>query len=69
MPLSMMEVGSKHRICAISGNDSVRKHLGDLGFTEGAEVTIIAAVDGNLVLGIHQSRVAINRDLAMRILV
>mgnify|MGYP002869208675 CR=1 FL=1 len=65
----MMEVGSKHLIRAITGNDAVKKHLGDLGFTEGTEVTIIASVDGNLVLGVHQSRVAVNRDLAVRILV
>ena len=69
MPLSMMSIGGRHRIVAVRGNDSVRKHLGDLGFTEGTEVSVIADVDGNLIIGVHDSRVAVNRDLAARILV
>ena len=69
MPLLFMSVGSKHRIKSIGGSDSVKKHLGDLGFVEGAEVTIVAEAAGSLVLGIRDSRVAINRDLAMRIIV
>ena len=40
MPLSMMGVGAKLRIKAVGGNASVRRHLGDMGFVEGAEVTV-----------------------------
>ncbi len=69
MPISFMSVGSRHRIKAVNGSDSVKKHLGDLGFVEGAEVTVVNETAGSLILGIHDSRVAVNRDLAIRILV
>lgn len=69
MPLSMMEVGAKFRIKAVGGKDSVRRHLGDMGFVEGAEVTVVAVAGGNLILGIHETRVALNRELAQKILV
>ena len=53
----------------VTGDATVRKHLGSLGFIEGASVEIIAVSDGNLILGIMDSRVAINSDLARRIIV
>ena len=69
MPLSMMGVGTRRRIKSVTGNDAVRKHLGSLGFTEGAVVEIVAETGGNLILGVMESRVAIDKALAMRILV
>lgn len=69
MPLSLMNVGTRHRIRSITGNDAVRKHLGSLGFTEGAAVEIVAEMNGNLILGVMDSRVAVDKDLARRILV
>ena len=69
MPLSMMGVGTRHRIKRISGDDAVRKHLGAMGFTEGASVEIVADMGGNLILGVMASRVAVDKALATRILV
>lgn len=69
MPLSMMGVGSRHKIKGVTGNDAVRKHLGTLGFTEGAYVEIITEAGGNLILGVMDSRVAVDKCLARRILV
>lgn len=69
MPLSMMEKGRVYRIKALQCDDAVRRHLGDMGFVEGAEVRIISDLAGSLVVGIHETRVALNRDLARRILV
>ncbi len=69
MPLSMMEIGSSHLIKTVGGKESVRRHLGDMGFVEGAEVTVVAEAAGSLIIGIHNTRVAVNRDLARRILV
>ena len=69
MPLSLMEVGSRHKIKGITGNDAVRKHLGSLGFAEGVTVEIVAEVAGSLILGVMDSRVAVDRSLAQRILV
>ena len=69
MPLSLMCVGTRRRIKAVTGNDGVRKHLGTLGFVEGVEVESIHELNGNLVIGVMDSRVAIDKKLAERILV
>ncbi len=69
MPLSMMNVGTRRKITAIRGNDAVRRHLGSLGFTEGAVVEVVADNGGSLILAVMDSRVAIDRSLAQRILV
>ena len=69
MPLFMLGVGNRRRISAVHGDDSVKKHLNELGFVEGAEVEVIADNAGNLIVGVYGSRLAINRDLAKRILV
>ena len=47
----------------------MRRHLGDMGFVEGAEVMIVAEMAGSLIVGIHEARVALNRELAQKILV
>lgn len=69
MPLSMMDVGPVYRIKALQGNDAVRRHLADLGFVEGTEVQIISDLAGSLILGVRETRVALDRNLARRILV
>ena len=69
MPLSSMGVGARRMIKGVTGNDAVRKRLGTLGFVEGVEVEVINELNGNLVLGVMDSRVAIDRKLANRILV
>ena len=69
MPLSMMGVGTRRKIQRIAGNDAVRRHLGSLGFAEGVTVEIVSETAGNLILGVMDSRVAVDRSLAQRILV
>ena len=69
MPLSMLGTGSRRRISAVRGDDAVKKHLNDLGFVEGAEVEVIADNGGNLIVGLYGSRLALNKELARRILV
>ena len=69
MPIYMLGVGSVRRISAVHGDDAVKKHLNELGFVEGAQVEIISDNGGNLIVGLYGSRLAINRDLAKRILV
>lgn len=67
MKKSSMSVGSRYRIKGVAGNDAVRKRLGTLGFVEGVEMEVIHELNGNLVLGIMDSRVAIDKALARRI--
>lgn len=69
MSLLSIGVGARRRIKGVTGNDAVRKRLGTLGFVEGVEVEVINELNGNLVIGVMDSRVAIDRKLADRILV
>ena len=69
MPIALMSIGSRHRVKAVQGSDAVKRHLAAMGFVEGAEVTVVSEAAGNYILGICDSRVAVDRGLAMRILV
>ena len=69
MPITLKSAGSRCRVKAVKGNDAVKKHLASMGFVEGAEVTVISEAAGSYILGICDSRVAVDRGLAMRILV
>ena len=69
MPLAMLRVGEKARVTAITGTDTVRKHLGSLGFVPGVVITVVQVASGSMILGLQDSRVAVNEDLARRIMV
>ena len=67
MPLSMVKAGEKARVVAMTGTDEVKKHLGNLGFVPGAIVTVVQIMAGSMIVGIHDSRIAINDDLVKRV--
>ena len=69
MPLAMMKQGEKVRVVSVHGADSVRKHLGALGVVAGAVIAVHQVSDGNMIIGVHDSRLAINEDLARHITV
>ena len=69
MPLSMAKIGEKGRIKYITGKDSVRSFLESLGFVEGADATIISENAGNMIINIKDSRIALNKSMAQRIIV
>ena len=69
MPLCMAEKGKSHIIRKIGGSPEMRKHLEDLGFTVGGEVSIISALGENLIINVKQSRVAVSDELARKIMV
>ncbi len=69
MPLSMIGTGRSGKIQRISGSGDVRRFLANLGFVEGKEVTVLSEMGGNVIVGILDSRVAINRDMARHIYV
>ena len=54
---------------AVTGGDSVKKHLGALGFVPGVVVSVVQVMDGSMILGVQESRIAVNEDLARRIMV
>ncbi len=69
MPLSMIEAGQEHTIIKVGGKEEVRLFLEKLGFVTGASVTVISEAGGNLIVNIKDSRIAIGKDMAGKILV
>lgn len=67
MPLLFAEKGRSCRITDIQGRDKVKTFLSSLGFVPGNEVTVISEVSGNLIVIVKGSRLAVDRDLAIRI--
>ena len=69
MPLGMANVGDVIIIKQINGRDDVRQHLAELGFVPGAEVSVVSELGGNLILSVKESRIALDKTMAMRIMV
>ncbi|MDD4011062.1 MAG: FeoA family protein [Sphaerochaetaceae bacterium] len=69
MPLAIANVGESKMIRKVSGAPEVRKHLEDLGFVVGGDVTIISHLGGNLIVNVKQSRIAISSEMASRIMI
>ena len=69
MPLTMLNIGETGEIKRIGGNEETRRLLNNLGFVVGTEVSVVSAIGGNVIVNIKDSRVAINEDMAKRIMV
>ena len=69
MPLILAAAGETNTIRKVSGNPEVKKHLEDLGFVVGGEVTVVSAIGGNLIVNVKESRIAICRVMAGKIMV
>ena len=69
MPLTMAPVGEAFVIRKITGKDEIRQHLAELGFVIGSDVRVVNSISGNLIIQIRESRVALNKDMAGRIIV
>ena len=69
VPLGMTGVGETSIIRKITGRDEVRQHLAEMGFVVGEQVTVISELGGNLILSVKDCLVALDKSLAMRILV
>lgn len=70
LPLSMARVGDKVMVARVGGNQEAKKHLEDLGFVSGSQVTIISAPgDGNIIVNLKDSRLAITSAMASKIMV
>ncbi|MBQ7600233.1 MAG: ferrous iron transport protein A [Clostridia bacterium] len=69
IPLIYAESGPVHIIKKIGGSPEVKKHLEDLGFNVGGEVSVISMLGGNLIVKVKESRVAVSGELARRIMI
>ncbi len=69
MPLSMAGLGEQFLIKKINGKEEVRRFLENLGFVSGAQVSLVSEISGNVIVQIKESRVAISREMAQKIIV
>ena len=69
IPLNVAAVGEPLIIRKIGGSPEIKKHLEDLGFNIGSEVLVVSTLDGNLIVKVRESRIAVSNELARRIMV
>lgn len=69
MPLTMAKTGETVTICKITGKDEIRQHLAELGFVVDSDVTVVNQIAGNLILQVKDSRIALDRTMANRIMI
>lgn len=69
MPLTFADVGEENHIRKIGGKPEVRAHLENLGFVTGGRVTVISAMGGNLIVNVKNTRVAISKEMAGKIMI
>ena len=69
MPLTMAACGEPNTVKRVGGKEETKKFLENLGFVAGSEVTVVSTVSGNLIVNVKDSRIALGKDMAMKILV
>ena len=69
MPLSMVSDGESFLIKKIMGKEEVRRFLENLGFVAGTQVSLVSKIGGNVIVQVKESRVAISREMAQKIIV
>ncbi len=69
MPLTMALTGEENLIKRISGKAETKRYLESLGFTVGGAVTVVNEIGGNVIVNVKNSRIAIGREMAIRIII
>lgn len=69
MPLSMVKQGEPNTIRRVGGKEEIRRFIENLGFVTGARVTVVSENNGNMIVNVKDSRVAIGKDMANKIMV
>ncbi len=69
MPLTMAKPGETVTIRKITGKDEVRQHLAELGFVVDSAITVVSQLGGSLILQVKDSRIALDKTLANRVLI
>lgn len=69
MPLTLANIGEENMIKKIGGNPEIRKFLENLGFVAGGMVTVISEISGNVIVNVKESRVAVSKEMASKIII
>ena len=69
MPITMAGIGETCKIKKIGGNEETRRVLANLGFVNDAEISVVSAIGGNVIVNVKDARVAVNQDMARHIMI
>ncbi len=69
MPLLYADIGEENIIKKVGGNQEMKNHLQDLGFVPGGNVKVVSEMAGNLIVNVKETRVAISREMAQKIMI
>ncbi len=69
MPLTLAAIGESNIIKKVGGLPEIKKHLEDLGFVPGGSVSVISILGGNVIVSVKESRIAISREMAQKIMI
>ena len=69
MPLSLADIGEENTVKKIGGSPEVKKHLENIGFVVGGNVTVVTSLGGNVIVNVKGSRVAISEEMARKIMI
>jgi len=69
MPLTLAKAGEQNSIKKVGGRPETRQHLENLGFVVGTPVMVISEISGNVIVNIKESRIALSREMASKIIV
>lgn len=69
MPITLANTGEENIIKKVGGNPDTRKFLENLGFVAGSAITVISEISGNVIVNVKDSRVAVSKEMAQKILV
>lgn len=69
MPLTMVKEGESAEIKKVGGKEEMRRHLENMGFVIGAIVTVVSTNGGNVIVNVKESRVAISKEMANKIMI
>ena len=69
MPLNLADIGEENIIKRIGGKQEIKAHLENLGFVVGGTVTVINTIGGNIIVNVKDSRIAISKEMAQKIMV
>ena len=69
MSLAFMKPGDSGVVRRVGGSDEVKRFLANLGFVDGSQVTVVSEIHGDLIVNVKDSRIAINKEMASRIMV
>ena len=69
MPLTFAQIGESNIIRRVGGSPELRRHLAEMGFVPGGNVTVVSKIAGNVIVNVKESRVAVSKEMANKIFI